>query len=77
MLEKELETYQRNKVKLIEMALGKFVLIKDDRIVDVYETEKDAIKRGITLYKDEAFLVKKIEQVEQLQNFASNLILCD
>lgn len=44
-LEKELETYGRELQRLLPSA-GKFVLIKDDQVMDVYDTYTDALKIG-------------------------------
>jgi hypothetical protein len=75
MLEKEKETYEKNKKQLLTSSAGKFVLIKEDKIIDIFESEKDAIKKGIELYGNQEFLVKKIEAFDEVQNFTSNLIL--
>lgn len=77
MLEKEIETYKKNKEELISKHLGKFVLIKENKIIGIFESQKDAINEGIKKYGNNEFLVKKIEEVEQTQNFTSNLIMCD
>ncbi|HDY72893.1 MAG TPA: hypothetical protein ENH90_01920 [bacterium] len=74
LLKEELETYETNKSKLIESSLGKFVLIKGKEIVNTFESEKDAINSGFEKFGNVPFLVKKIEEVEQTQNFTSNLI---
>ncbi len=73
-LEEELKTYEENKAELVKKANGKYVLIKDKTIVDVFESEQDAIKTGLGKFGNVPFLVKKIEEVEQTQNYTSNLI---
>ena len=73
-LEEELKTYEENKQELVEKANGKYVLIKGKIIVDIFESEQDAIKMGIDKFGNVPFLVKKIEEVEQTQNYTSNLI---
>ncbi len=73
-LEEEIKTYEENKAELVKKANGKYVLIKGKTIVDIFESEKDAIKRGIEEFGNTSFLVKKIEEVEQTQNYTSNLI---
>ncbi len=74
-LKKEMETFAKKKPKLLEESAGKFVLIKGDTILGVYDSQNDAIKIGISNFGNAAFLVKKIEAIEQTQNFASNLII--
>ncbi len=73
-LEKELAVY---KSKLPELAgdEGKFVLIHEEQVVDVYGTYEDAVKDGYARFKLEPFLVKEIHVIEQVQ-FISRLLPC-
>ena len=64
-LEKELETYNREKQNLLEHA-GKFVLISDDHVESVWDTYQDAIKAGYDKFGLKPFLVKRIEAIEQV-----------
>lgn len=73
-LSKEIETFKNNKENLLRDNSGKFVLIKGQEIIGVYDTQKDAIKVGIDKFGNNPFLVKEIEEVESVQNFTSNLI---
>lgn len=66
-LEKELATYKTKLPELKENNEGKFVLIHGEDIVGVYDSYEDAMKIGYERFKLEAFLVKKIEAVEQAQ----------
>jgi hypothetical protein len=74
MLEQELKTYNENKKRLLEEASGKYVLIKDAKIIGVYESEIDAIKLGIQKFGNVPFLVKKIAEIEQTHNYMSGLV---
>ena len=74
LLNEELEAYEKNKPDLVGKNLGKFVLIKGKEIIGIYESEKDAINSGFEKFGNVPFLVKKIEEIEQKQNFTSNLI---
>ena len=74
LLSKEIETFNKKKEILLRDSSGKFVLIKDNEVVDVYDSQNDAIKVGIDKFGNSPFLVKKIEEIEQTQNFTSNLI---
>lgn len=76
-LEEELKTYESKKEGLLVKYTGKYVLIKGSEVIDIFETEKDALRIGIEKFGNEPFLVKKIEKTEQTQNFASNLIIVD
>ena len=73
-LERELETY---KSKLPELASdeGKYVLIHEDELVDVFGTYEDAIKEGYERFKLSPFLVRQIHSIEQIQ-FISRLVPC-
>lgn len=73
-LDEELKTYEQKKEELLRNYKGKYVLIKGSELVDIFETEKDAVRIGIEKFGNGPFLVKKIEEQEQTQNFASNLI---
>lgn len=73
-LSKEIETYQKNKQKLLKESSGKFVLIKGEEIINVFDTSADAIKVGIDKFGNTPFLVKQILEIEPTQNFTSNLI---
>jgi hypothetical protein len=61
LLKKELETFEENKEKLLKESYGKFVLIKDKVIIEIFDTQADAIKVGIDKFGNDPFLVKKID----------------
>ena len=42
MLEKEYQYYNLHKDKLLKQYLGKFLLIRDEDVIDAYDSEKDA-----------------------------------
>ena len=73
-LDQELQTYEEKKNELLARARGKFVLIKEDRIEDIFDTETDAIRQGYERFGNEPFLVKEIVEVEIPVQFASNLL---
>ncbi len=76
-LMEELKTYEKHKQDLIKSSNGKYVLIKGSEIIGTYESQRDAINTGIEKFGNTPFLVKKIEEIEQRQNFTSNLIRVD
>jgi hypothetical protein len=76
-LKVELETFQKLKKDLIRDHNGKYALIKGDELIGVFESQKDAINTGISKFGSSPFLVKKIEEIEEGQNFTSNLIWID
>ncbi len=77
LLKLERETYEANKDKLVAASEGKYVLIKDSRVIDTFDSEQDAIKIGIERFGNTPFFVRKIEKIEQIQNYTSNLIKCE
>ncbi len=73
-LEKELETYERQRAELVGKAQGKFALIKDEQVVDTFDAESDAIRAGYERFGNVPFLVKQIVEIETPENFTSNLM---
>lgn len=70
-LDKELATFEAHREDLLGRAKGKFVLIKGDRVVDVFENAVDATKRGYDEFGNSPFLVKEILEVDLPTNFTS------
>lgn len=60
MLDREFQTFQENKPNLVKNHKGKFVLIKEDKIIGIFENELDAVKHGNEQLKDSHFLVNEI-----------------
>lgn len=73
-LETELRTYEQHRENLLGTAEGKFVLIRNEEIVGVYDSKMDAIAQGYQKFGNVPFLVKQIVKVETPQNFISNLL---
>lgn len=65
-LEQELQTYLRELPTLLPQQ-GKFALIQDDRVIDVFGTYEDALKAGYKVAGLNPFMVKQIQAVEQVQ----------
>jgi len=74
MLKKELQTYETKKAELIGKYKGKFALIKDEDVSDVFDTKLDAIRQGYERFGRVPFLVKQIVEIETPQHFTSNLL---
>lgn len=70
-LEREMKTFEAHRAELLGRARGKFVLIKDDDVLDVFSSMDDALKVGYEKYGGESFLVKRIEDAEVPLNFTS------
>lgn len=73
-LDRELQTFNAQKSRLIGKAKGKFALVKEDKVIDFFDTKPDAIRRGYEQFGNVPFLVKQIIEVDIPQNFTSNLI---
>ena len=73
MLKKELQTYEAKKSELIGKSKGKFALIKDNDVVDIFDTKIDAIRQGYERFGNVPFFVKQIVEIDIPQNFTSNL----
>jgi hypothetical protein len=63
-LEAELRTYRSHHDELIGRAKGKFVLIKGDKIVDIFENQTDAISNGFRKFGNHPFLVKQVTDID-------------
>jgi hypothetical protein len=73
LLESEIQTYEKNRERLLGEAEGKFVLIRDDEVVGVFESKADAISQGYRQFGNVPFLVKQIVRIEVPQDYVSNL----
>ncbi|HVT61503.1 MAG TPA: hypothetical protein VHR45_24285 [Thermoanaerobaculia bacterium] len=66
-LEKELETFNRKLLELKAEHEGKFALVHQDDVVDVFSSYDDAVKAGYAKFGLNPFLVKQVHAVEQAQ----------
>lgn len=60
-LAEELNTYQEQKADLLQRSPGKFVLIKSDQIIGLYDHEEEAYREGYQRFRRAAFLVKQVQ----------------
>jgi hypothetical protein len=60
MLETETKTFEDRLPELIKTDVGKFVLIKDDKVVGTYSAIQDALKDGYEKFKGQAFLFVRL-----------------
>jgi hypothetical protein len=75
MLEKERECFDLKKPELLEDHRGKFVLIKEDDLVGVFNTIEEAMSEGARLFGLQPFLVRQINNAveEEINIPALNL----
>ena len=71
-LEKELETFNKHKADLLKDA-GKFALVHGDSLAGIYDTYADAIREGYKQFGLKAFLVKQIQQFDQVSFITRNV----
>jgi len=75
MLDKEYKYYKQNQKAFLGKYKSKVLVIKDEKIVGVYEDEVTAYKESISQYKLGTFLIQKcIPDAETIQTFHSNVI---
>lgn len=73
-LRHELDTYEAHKEELLGRAKGMYVLIKGDRILDVFASQEDAVRRGYEELGNVPFLVKQVLEVELPLNFTTHVV---
>ena len=66
-LETELETFNSRLPELKAEHEGKFALVHQDRVADIFSSYEDAVKAGYAQFGLSPFLVKQIHSVEQAQ----------
>ena len=60
-LEREFEYYLENQNELVEKYNGKFIVIKDCKVIGDFDSELDAIKKTSQKHELGTFLVQKCE----------------
>ncbi len=68
----EISTYN-NKLPDLLGEIGRFILIKGDRVAGIYDTYNDAVQAGYAEFKLEPFFVKLIAPAEAIQYFTRDL----
>ena len=73
---RELETYEREKSRLVAESEGKYALIRGDVVVSVWDTYEDALKAGYGKFGLELFLVRRIQGIDQIHFFTRDFTGC-
>ncbi len=60
-LEKEFNYYLQNQEEFVKLYNGKYIVIKDNELRGVYDTELEAIRETSKKYEFGTFLVQKCE----------------
>jgi len=72
MLEIEAKIFEQNLPELVKNDLGKFVLVKEDRIIGIFAAIVDALSYGYEKYKDQPFFVRQVSLTQQPLDFTNN-----
>ena len=70
-LETELRFFNQQRTRLLQDAPGKFVLVKGESLIGVFDSETAAIRHGYQTLGNVPFLVKKVTEVDIPLNFTS------
>jgi hypothetical protein len=69
LLEKELKFFESKKAEWLKRYKDKFALIKEEELIDVFDTFGDAYKEGVKRYGNQPFFIKKITEEERTETF--------
>ena len=64
-LKKELAYYKEHRDELLRQYEGKFVLIKEDKLLGVFDTDAAAYEEGIKRLGNTTFLIKAVLREEE------------
>lgn len=66
-MRREYEAYLRMKDDLLRKYEGKVVLIKDGRLVGVYDSEEEALKEALERFGPVPVLIKRVRRKEKAE----------
>ena len=64
MLGQELDFFERQRLDLLERAPGKYALVKGAELIDIFDTELEAVRAGYRRLGNVPFLVKHIVEAD-------------
>jgi len=70
-LERELKFFESKRKEWLKDYKDKFVLIKEEELIDVFSTFEDAYKEGVKRYGNQPFLIKKVTEEEEVEKLPS------
>lgn len=78
-LKKEFEFYTKNQTELVKKYAGKFIVIKDQKVIGEYSSEDEAYFESIKLHEIGTFLIQHCLPGEDsyTQTFHSRVFLND
>jgi hypothetical protein len=66
MLDKEREYFKTHRADWLKKHPGKFVLVKDEELIGVFNTQQEALIEGARRFGTDPFLVRQVEESEQV-----------
>ena len=75
-LKTEIETYEREKARLVAESEGKYALVHGDSVAGIWDTYTDALKAGYGQFGLKPFLVKQIRSIEPVYVLNRNVVGC-
>ncbi|HAF21830.1 MAG TPA: hypothetical protein DCK93_02785 [Blastocatellia bacterium] len=73
-LKKNYEAFQRKLLELLPLHAGKFVLMHDGEIVEMFDTARDAYVSGNKLYPDQEFSIQEVANAPVNLGFLSHAL---
>jgi pilus assembly protein TadC len=65
MLEKELAFYEKNLDNWLSLYPGKFILVKGEELVGVYDTNEQALAAGASHFGLASYLIRRVEKSKE------------
>ena len=69
MFEKELEYYKAHSDELLKHYENQFVVIKDDKLLGSYTTDREAYEAALKEYGNVPFLIRRVTKEEEIVRF--------
>ncbi|MBI3193329.1 MAG: hypothetical protein HYZ34_02550 [Ignavibacteriae bacterium] len=66
MLEKERKYFEIHRTEWLSQHVGKFVLVKNEELIGIFDTQQDALVDGARRFGNDSFLVRQVEESEHL-----------
>ena len=65
MLENELQYFEKNRKQWVSLYQGKFVLIKGEELLGIFDKPEDALAEGARRFGLASFLVRRVEETTE------------
>ena len=76
-LKKEFDFYKENQTDLVQKYKGKFIVIRDKKVIGVYGSDIEAYQESQKEHKLGTFLIQKVDEGEEsyTQTFCSRVMV--